>query len=99
MPRQHVSVGVPMLFMFVAILFVIVGFITLFANAAAGFSLIILGLVVGGINRFVFQMRTKQLEIDAHEAIVNQTVNFCPRCGAQIPRNARFCANCGSPIN
>lgn len=101
-PEQHISVGgalavVIVAFIIVIGLFVLVGgfFSANSSMMMGGIVMIFFGLIVAGVNKFVFRVRTAQLSIDTKEAIRDKVRNACPNCGTINPTGSQFCNTCG----
>ena len=99
MSLGHISVVRSMLVWLVSAVFILVGFVSLSGGSGStGLGLIVVGLVVGVLNKLVFRVRSKQVEIDAHEAVRDGLGAVCQSCGQRQPQSSKFCNNCGHQI-
>jgi hypothetical protein len=100
MSRRHISIGTAVLIMLFALFLVAIGFFAMIAgNIVGGLALIFGGLVVGGLNRIVFQVRRTQLEIDTRETVLQRLESrYCQYCGKPLSPNASFCPSCGHKV-
>jgi len=94
MPK-HISVATAMFIWLIAVILILIGFVSLFAGSVAGLGLIVFGFIIAGLNKLIFKVRTKQLEIDSREAIRDRFGNTCPNCGNRLPSGSSFCNKCG----
>ena len=67
-------------------------------NPSGGLGLFALGVILGGVNKLVFRVRTKQLDIDTKEAVRDKIGLVCPNCGQRQNEGSKFCNNCGRKL-
>jgi len=99
MPKKHISVVKAVAIWIVAVVMILFGFVGMFSGLPTGFGLLLCGFVLAGINKLVFRVRTKQLQIDTREGIRDKIGYVCPDCGQRISEGSKFCNNCGFKVS
>lgn len=103
MPAQDESVNIFSIVLAGALasLFAILGIVNLIKDKKSigiGVCLIIFTGVVGGILYLVYFGTKDQNKTEPAIEENNEGANFCPHCGAKLPKDSEFCPECGKKI-